>query len=74
MSYSHEERHMIEALRSGIPSRAIGRHFSEARADLLDTIVQRLDQVSGEGKSDGMIITGKYGEGKIGRASCRERV
>jgi len=64
MSYSHEERHMIEALRSGIPSRAIGRHFSEARADLLEEIVHRLDQVAGEGKSDGMVITGKYGEGK----------
>jgi hypothetical protein len=64
MSYNHEERHMIEALRSGIPSRAIGRHFSEARGELLDQIVHRLDQVASEGKSDGMIITGKYGEGK----------
>jgi hypothetical protein len=64
MSYNHDERHMIEALRSGIPSRAIGRHFSEARADLLDQIVQRIDRVSAEGKSDGMVITGKYGEGK----------
>lgn len=64
MSYNHEARHMIEALRSGIPSRAIGRHFSEARADLLDEIVQRLDRVSEQGKSDGAIITGKYGEGK----------
>ncbi len=64
MSSNHEERHMIEALRSGIPSRAIGRHFSEARADLLDQIIGRIDQVSSDGISDGMVITGKYGEGK----------
>lgn len=29
--YDIEARHIIEALRSGIPSRAIGQYFSEAR-------------------------------------------
>ena len=29
--YDVEARHMIEALRSGVPSRAVGQYFSEAR-------------------------------------------
>ena len=29
--YDKEARHIIEALRSGIPSRAVGQYFSEAR-------------------------------------------
>nr|WP_321295856.1 BREX system ATP-binding domain-containing protein [uncultured Sphaerochaeta sp.] len=64
MSWEYEQRHMIEALRSGIPSKAIGHHFSEARKELLSDLISRLDAVSSEGISDGMIISGKYGEGK----------
>ena len=64
MAWGYEERHMIEALRSGIPSKAIGHHFAEARQDLLDDVIEKLDGVSDSKMSDSMIISGKYGEGK----------
>jgi len=64
MSFDFEARHMIEALRSGIPSRAVGQCFSEARPGLLEEIVTRLDAVVSDETSEGMIICGKYGEGK----------
>ena len=64
MSWGYEERHMIEALRSGVPSKAIGHHFSEARRDLLDGIIEKLDEVCETKESDALIISGKYGEGK----------
>lgn len=59
-----EARHIIEALRSGIPSRAVGEYFSEARPKIMKEISGRLDMVCEQGKSSGMIISGKYGEGK----------
>lgn len=62
--YDIEARHIIEALRSGIPSRAVGQYFSEARPRVMKDISDRLDQVCEQGKSNGMIISGKYGEGK----------
>ena len=62
--YDKEARHIIEALRSGIPSRAVGPYFSEARPRIMKEISDRLDQVCDQGKSSGMIISGKYGEGK----------
>ncbi len=62
--YDKEARHIIEALRSGIPSRAVGQYFSEARPRIIKEISDRLDQVCDQGKSSGMIISGKYGEGK----------
>lgn len=62
--YDKEARHIIEALRSGIPSRAVGQYFSEARPKIMREISDRLDQVCEQGKSNGMIISGKYGEGK----------
>ncbi len=62
--YDIEARHIIEALRSGIPSRAVGQYFSEARPKVMKEISGRLDMVCEQGKSSGMIITGKYGEGK----------
>ena len=62
--YDKEARHIIEALRSGIPSRAVGQDFSEARPRIMKEISDRLDQVCDQGKSNGMIISGKYGEGK----------
>lgn len=64
MSFDFEARHMIEALRSGIPSRAVGQCFSEARPQLLEEIVSRLDSVVSDDLSEGMVICGKYGEGK----------
>ncbi len=56
--------HMIEALRSGIPSRAIGAYFTEARPAMMQRIESRMDAVRSGGRSDGMIFTGHYGEGK----------
>lgn len=62
--YDVEARHIIEALRSGIPSRAVGQYFSEARPKIMREISDRLDLVCEQGKASGMIISGKYGEGK----------
>lgn len=62
--YDIEARHVIEALRSGISSRAVGQYFSEARPRIMKEISGRLDMVCDQGKSGGMIISGKYGEGK----------
>jgi len=59
-----EARHMIEALRSGVPSRTVGKCFSEARPKILKELSHHLDEVCDAGKSSGMIICGKYGEGK----------
>lgn len=59
-----EARRIIEALRSGIPSRAVGQYFSEARPQIMKELSVRLDRVSETGKSDGFVISGKYGEGK----------
>ena len=55
---------VIEALRSGVPSRAAGEYFSEARPAMMQKIQSRLEQVHESGHSDGMIFTGRYGEGK----------
>lgn len=62
--FDMEARRVIEALRSGIPSRAVGQYFSEARPQIMKEISGRMDQVSENGRSDGMVISGKYGEGK----------
>ena len=62
--YDFEARHMIEALRAGVPSRAVGQYFSEARPKIMKEISDHLDQVCEQGKSSGMVICGKYGEGK----------
>ena len=59
-----EARHIIEALRSGVPSRAVGEYFTEARPGMLKKVQGRLEEVRETGRSDGMIITGRYGEGK----------
>jgi len=55
-----EARKVIEALRSGIPSRTIGGYFGSARSELLAEISDWLDEKSGGGK----ILTASYGEGK----------
>ena len=59
-----EARHMIEALRSGVPSRSVGACFSEARPALMTAISEKLQRVRESGVSEGMIFTGRYGEGK----------
>lgn len=62
--FDMEARHVIEALRSGVPSRAVGQYFSETRPKIMKEVSGQLDQVCETGKSGGMIIAGKYGEGK----------
>lgn len=62
--YDIEARHIIEALRSGIPSRAVGQYFSEARPKIMKEISGRLNMVCDSHRSSGMVICGKYGEGK----------
>ena len=57
--YDFEARHMIEALRSGVPSRTVGQYFSEARPRIMKEISDRLDLVCDQGKANGMIISGK---------------
>ncbi len=62
--FDTQARHIIEALRSGIPSRAVGQCFADARPRLMRDISDRLEAVRESGKSAGMVISGKYGEGK----------
>ncbi len=62
--FDMEARRVIEALRSGVPSRAVGRYFSEARPQIMKEISGRLEHVCETGTSDGMVLCGKYGEGK----------
>lgn len=62
--FDYEARRVIEALRSGVPSRAVGQYFSEARPQIMKSISDKLQQVIDTERSEGMIISGKYGEGK----------
>ena len=62
--YDKEARHIIEALRSGIPSRAVGQYFSDARPGIMKQISDAMETVRENGKSQGMIVSGNYGEGK----------
>ncbi len=59
-----EAMHIIEALRSGVPSRAVGAYFSEARPGMLNRIRGKMEAVRDTGRSDGFIFRGSYGEGK----------
>jgi chromosomal replication initiation ATPase DnaA len=43
---------------------AVGHYFSSARPELMGQISRRLDQVRDTGESGGMVVSGKYGEGK----------
>ncbi|MDD3879810.1 MAG: DUF2791 family P-loop domain-containing protein, partial [Syntrophomonas sp.] len=59
-----EAQRVIEALRSGVSSRAVGHYFSSARPELMRQLSSKLDRVVESGDSSGMVITGRYGEGK----------
>ncbi|MCR5088120.1 MAG: ATP-binding protein [Oscillospiraceae bacterium] len=59
-----EAMHVIEALRSGVPSRAVGAYFSEARPGMLNRIRGKMEAVRTDGRSDGFVFRGSYGEGK----------
>lgn len=62
--FDMEARRVIEALRSGIPSRAVGQYFSEARPQIMKKVSDALEGICEGAESDGMVISGKYGEGK----------
>ena len=64
MEFDFESRHIIEALRSGIPSRIVGKCFSDSRADLLNKIENEINSVVDTGVSNSRIVSGRYGEGK----------
>lgn len=64
MDFDFDARHIIEALRSGIPSRTVGKCFSESRSDLLSKIENEINEVSETNNSNSRIISGRYGEGK----------
>jgi hypothetical protein len=55
---------IIEALRSGIPSREVGYCFSSARPKIMREIEEALEHMTESRQSGGRIISGKYGEGK----------
>jgi Cdc6-like AAA superfamily ATPase len=59
-----EARRIVEVLRSGVSSRAVGQYFSSARPELTRRVAESLKNVRESRQSGGMIITGKYGEGK----------
>ena len=56
--------HIIEALRSGVPSRAVGEYFSEARPKMMKRISDKMETLLETGRSDSFLFTGRYGEGK----------
>lgn len=59
MSFDFESRHMIEAMRSGVPSRAVGAFFSSARTGILNEVKEKMER-----GGEGMVFAGRYGEGK----------
>ncbi len=59
-----EARRIIEALRSGISSKAVGQYFYSARPQIMASINQSLNGVCDDKVSSGIIVSGKYGEGK----------
>jgi hypothetical protein len=64
MDFDFEAQRVIEALRSGVSSRAVGHYFSSARPELMEQISYKLDRIRDNGESSGMVVSGKYGEGK----------
>ena len=59
-----DSMHIVEALRSGIPSRDVGAYFADARPQIMRRIQSKMDEVGTSGISSGMVFTGRYGEGK----------
>jgi Protein of unknown function (DUF2791). len=60
----YEAQRVIEALRSGVSSRAVGHYFASARPELMEQLSRQMDRVRDTGESSGIVISGKYGEGK----------
>lgn len=59
-----EAKKMIEAFRSGVPTKDIGYYFSSARRNILNHIKSDLEEVTATGVGGSCIIGGRYGEGK----------
>lgn len=59
-----EARRIVEALRSGVPSRAAGQYFSSARQDIISLLSGKLDETREKKTSGGIVVSGAYGEGK----------
>ena len=55
---------IVEALRSGVPSRTVGAYFSEARPAMMRRVRGKLAALQEAEPVEGMIFTGSYGEGK----------
>lgn len=55
---------IVEALRSGVPSRTVGAYFSEARPAMMRQVRGKLAALQEAKPVEGMIFTGSYGEGK----------
>jgi hypothetical protein len=64
MEFDFDSRHIIEALRSGIPSKTVGKCFCDSRAELLNDIENEINTVADTNVSDSRIVSGRYGEGK----------
>ena len=43
---SFEARHIIEALRQGVPSRAVGRYFSDSRPGIMKRITESMEKIT----------------------------
>ena len=63
-AYDYPSRRVIEALRSGVSSREVGQCFTSARPKLVGELAGALKKTADDHISGGMIVTGKYGEGK----------
>lgn len=59
-----EARQIIEALRSGVSSKATSQYFAFARPRLIADTEAALDATVADKSVGGMVISGKYGEGK----------
>ena len=58
-----ENRHMIEALRSGVPSRAVGKFFSSSRKEIMDKAAALIAE-SADGVSNSMVIKESMGKAR----------
>lgn len=59
-----QARQIIESLRSGVSSRITSQYFSSARPSLIADVTKALGEIEAGQTCGGMIVSGKYGEGK----------
>lgn len=55
---------IVEALRSGVPSRKVSSIFTKGREEILEKVYQDFNDVQNNQMSKGILIKGEYGEGK----------